>query len=88
MSGKTITRYRVTCDGGCGKTRGDEGQFANAMEARAALYAAGWRFPPKIIRTGRVSPHHYSDVCPDCLPTFQEQPCRPATPSSGSGLTG
>lgn len=39
MSGKTITRYVLTCDGGCGTKRGAQGEYETAMDARASAYA-------------------------------------------------
>lgn len=68
MSGRTITRYVLTCDG-CGTERGNEGGYENAMEARAAAYADGWRYPSKT-RKGGAPSTRTCDVCPKCLPTF------------------
>jgi hypothetical protein len=69
MSGKTITRYMLKCDGPCGQERGGGGEYENAMEARAAAYAEGWRFPSKVLMNGKTATSS-SDVCPDCLPSF------------------
>jgi hypothetical protein len=68
MAGKTITRYLLTCDG-CGLQRGTKGEYENAMEARAAAYSDGWRFPGKVRMNGETSARS-CDVCPACLPTF------------------
>lgn len=71
MSGYTITKYVLTCDG-CGAER-PEAQ--TATEARGAAYADGWRFPPQAKANGKPS-SNASDVCPDCLPTWAPQPSR------------
>jgi hypothetical protein len=75
MTGRNLYRYVITCDG-CGMTRGADGEFASSMEARAAVYSEGWRFPPKIRKDGNLAAVA-SDVCPTCLPTFTTQAARP-----------
>ena len=65
MSGETITRYVLRCDGGCGTERGSNGEYANAMEARAAAYGEGWRFPSKMRADGKPSART-RDLCPKC----------------------
>lgn len=74
MSGQVITRYVLKCDG-CGNTvpEGHNGEFANAIEARAAAYAANWRFPSRTRVNGQPG-RESSDVCPSCLPTWQGAP--------------
>lgn len=71
MSGYTITKYVLVCDG-CGTER-PEAQ--TATEARGAAYADGWRFPPQTKSDGRPS-SNASDVCPDCLAIWESQPSR------------
>jgi hypothetical protein len=66
----------LACDG-CSTELGTDGQFRTAMDARAAAYAAGWRFVAKLKKDGQpaggLSPTNTSDVCPKCLPTFRPQ---------------
>lgn len=74
MSGRTVTRYEMKCDG-CNVVFGENGEFRTAIEARAAAYAAGWRFPPKERIGGRgPSQKQISDVCPKCAPDWESQP--------------
>jgi hypothetical protein len=79
VSGKTITRYVLKCDGECGTERGANGEYENAMEARAAAYADGWRFPSKTTMNGKTSAQS-CDVCPECLPTFDPTSVPPVDP--------
>lgn len=66
----------LICDG-CQTEIGNGGEYRSAMDARAAAYAAGWRFPPKVKANGTASAVT-SDVCPDCEPGWQP-PTRPNT---------
>lgn len=71
MSGRTISKYVLACDG-CG-TEMPEAQ--TAVESRGAAYAAGWRFPPQTKANG--SPSSLAcDGCPKCLPGWKTQPSR------------
>jgi hypothetical protein len=72
MSGETVTRYVLKCDGGCGIELGRSGEYENAMEARADAYGKGWRFPGQVKKGGAPSTRT-SDVCPECLPGFKPQ---------------
>lgn len=73
MAGRTVTHYEITCDG-CGEVRGVEAEHRTAIEARAAVYAEGWRFPPKARMNGAgPSKGQVSDVCPKCLPDWTPQ---------------
>lgn len=85
MSGKTLSRHMVICDGGCGATVGENGQYATAKESRAAAAERGWKVLPKL-RTngkpaqamdddGRLLRGH--DVCPECLPEFKPDTIKP-----------
>lgn len=76
MSTKQRTYYTVTCDG----TRHEDQPltfadptYQSAIEARAAAYGAGWRFPAKILADGTQSPTQVSDVCPDCIDGFEPE---------------
>ncbi|MEU3162931.1 hypothetical protein [Streptosporangium sp. NPDC006930] len=74
MSGRTVTRYRLLCDGCEAIVPGSHnGEFESAIEARGAAYAAGWRFPPRLRVNGRAKVKEVSDVCPECLPTWEPQ---------------
>jgi hypothetical protein len=77
VSGRTITRYVLACDG-C-RTELPEAQ--TATEARGAAYAAGWRFPPQLKADGSPS-SNASDVCPKCLPDWEAQPSRRRGPGN------
>lgn len=72
MSGKAITRYLLTCDG-CSAQLGENGEYENALEARADAYGKGWRFPGRVKMSGETSAYT-SDVCPACLPTWTPEP--------------
>lgn len=77
MSGRTITKYVLGCDG-C-RTEMPEAQ--SATEARGAAYADGWRFPPQVKADGSTS-SNANDVCPACLPTWATQPSRRRGPGN------
>lgn len=67
-----ITLAMLECDG-CGTWFGEEKPFSNPMEARAAAYSAGWRFPHHVGTKGRMI-NSTSDVCPSCVPSWTPQP--------------
>jgi hypothetical protein len=71
VSGHVVSRYILGCDG-CGAERPEE---STSMEARAAAYADGWRFPSKVTAHGTQS-SNTSDVCPKCLPDWEPRPSR------------
>jgi hypothetical protein len=48
---------------------GDDGSFPTAMEARAAAYSKGWRFPQRIAESSKPNARTY-DICADCHPTW------------------
>jgi hypothetical protein len=74
MSTKARTFYTVTCDGNhATPVVFLDATFSSAIEARAAAYAEGWRFPPKLLGDDSPSPTQVSDVCPDCGPDFVAQ---------------
>ena len=73
MSGRVVSRFILAC-GGCGTERPET---LSSMDARAEAYTTGWRFPQKATSGGSPS-SRTSDVCPDCLPTWQ-----PATSRNG-----
>jgi hypothetical protein len=59
----------LICDE-CGSELGADGRFRSAMEARAAAYGAGWRFPPALSSSGSEGSRSH-DACPDCAPTWR-----------------
>lgn len=65
MTVSQVVRSILVCDG-CKATHGAPEGFNSAVEARAAAYAAGWRFPPRVRATGAVSAQT-NDVCPSCI---------------------
>lgn len=74
MSTQARTFYTVTCDGKhASPVRFLDPTFSSSIEARAAAYGTGWRFPPKLLGDGTQSPTQVSDVCPDCVGDFEPQ---------------
>lgn len=74
MSTKARTFYTVTCDGNHEKpVQFLDPTFASAIEARAAAYNEGWRFPAKLLGDDSPSPTQVSDACPDCAEDFAQQ---------------
>lgn len=66
-----VTRIVLECDGdGCGATFGGPVGMLNPMEARAAAWAAGWRFPNRLGRSGEPIAVT-SDACPVCAPDWK-----------------
>ncbi|WP_242890141.1 hypothetical protein [Actinomadura litoris] len=65
----TVTRIVLACDG-CGTTFGGPVGLLNPMEARAAAYAEGWRFPNRLGRHGELV-SATSDVCPGCIDDWE-----------------
>lgn len=59
----------LVCDG-CGVEVGSNGEFRNAMEARAHAYGLGWRFPSVVNKDGSFHASSANDVCPECLPNW------------------
>lgn len=72
MTGRTITRYVLECDG-CDATIGSDATFDNATEARCEAYAQGWRFPPALNPQGKTS-KRLSDACPKCINGWTAKP--------------
>jgi hypothetical protein len=79
VSGRTITRYVLACDG-CGA---ELPEAQSSVEARGAAYAAGWRFPAQTKADGSTS-SNANDVCPKCLPGWRAQPSRRRGPGQPS----
>lgn len=77
MSAEIMQAVVLCCDG-CERSLGDDGRFRTSMEARAAAFSEGWRFPPKMKKNGQLSSgtgsRNTSDVCPDCLPSWEHKP--------------
>lgn len=79
MSGKIVTRYVMTCDGGCGATFGANCEYPTAAESRNAAAEQGWAVVPKLKSNGKPvrlpatlrGSQYFDDVCPGCLPAFQ-----------------
>lgn len=59
-----LSIHTLVCDG-CGQQFGMDVCYGSAIEARAAAYGDGWRFPEKIRKT-RGESKSVSDVCPKC----------------------
>ncbi|MEU9558008.1 hypothetical protein [Streptomyces fumanus] len=72
MATLSISSVILHCDG-CNKPLNDGETFRSSTEARAAAYAAGWRFPPMATKTGKLSAQG-SDACPECLPNWKTLP--------------
>lgn len=72
MSTRAISYHTLVCDG-CQTTFGNDVYYASVIEARAAAYAAGWRFPERIRASGGES-KTVNDVCPKCEPGWERQP--------------
>lgn len=74
MTTRARSFYTVTCDGSHEEpVQFLDPTFSSAIEARAAAYAVGWRFPPKRLGDHSDSPTQVSDVCPDCTGDFDPQ---------------
>jgi hypothetical protein len=73
VSGRVLTRFELTCDG-CQTALGSDGEFDNAIEARALAYTKGWRFPGRLKQDGQPTRNLVSDVCPDCIGGWKAQP--------------
>jgi hypothetical protein len=72
MASVTFTRHAITCDG-CGAVFPADLDAAGLAEIRAAAYAAGWRFPPRVnAKSGRAAVRA-SDACPACIGTWKPQ---------------
>jgi len=68
MAGLALQVYVISCDG-CETIFGAPNGFVSSMDARAAAYGEGWRFPNQITKTGAPG-RTTSDVCPECMPTW------------------
>lgn len=78
MSVLAVTRSVLACDG-CKQFFNEGEQFVSPVEARGAAYAAGWKFPPRLTKSGGAA-STCSDVCPECAPGWEPQPIQ-ARPS-------
>lgn len=69
MGGRVETRFILVCDV-CGIELGTEGEYSTAVEARAAAFGLGWKFPAKKRRNGTPmtgnTPSTSMDVCGGC----------------------
>lgn len=66
MAALHINSVVLQCDG-CATKLNDGEVFRSPLEARAAAYAAGWRYPAMLSKTGKPL-QRASDACPTCLP--------------------
>lgn len=66
----TLTRYTIKCDG-CGAHHSET--HDSILEARAAAYAAGWRYPARYKASGSNS-RETDDVCPACVAEWKPRP--------------
>jgi hypothetical protein len=73
VTGLTFTRHLIECDG-CGVIFGSREGFESQTEARAAAYAAGWRFPHVLTAKGKGS-NQTSDACGECAPGWKPRQC-------------
>jgi hypothetical protein len=71
MSALGFNRYLLQCDG-CKARHGEPNGHNSAHEARIAAYVDGWRYPAMIKSDGSIGTKT-SDVCPDCMPTWEPQ---------------
>lgn len=63
---RPVVRQHLECDR-CGALLGNEGVgYESPMDARAAAYAAGWRFPNRVGKSGNKL-KITSDLCPACV---------------------
>lgn len=69
VGSRTITSVILICDG-CRVEL--PGEHRTGIEARAAAYSEGWRFPARLRAKG-ADGTRASDVCPTCLPSWQPQ---------------
>lgn len=74
MSTKARTFYTVTCDGNHeNPVQFLDPTFSSPIEARAAAYSEGWRFPAKLLGDHGPSPTQVNDVCPVCVAGFEPE---------------
>lgn len=64
MATRTVSFHTLICDG-CTAQFGLHNPFASLIEARAAAYHDGWRFPERT-RASRGESKTVDDVCPAC----------------------
>jgi hypothetical protein len=69
MAALQVNSIILRCDG-CDTALDDGAIFQTAVEARASAYAAGWRFPHRLGKTGNPIARA-SDVCPACVPGWK-----------------
>lgn len=65
MSALQVSTVVIECDG-CGLRYGIGDALRSAMEARAAAYGNGWRYPPMVDFKGNPGAMT-NDVCPTCI---------------------
>lgn len=74
MATRTISYHTLVCDG-CDVPFGRDVHYASVIEARAAAYGEGWRFPQRRRANGAESTT-VNDVCPTCVPGWRERPAQ------------
>lgn len=67
----TLLKYFISCHG-CG-TRAEGEGHDTPFEARAAAYAAGWRYPARTRTNGSLA-KETDDVCPKCIGDWTARP--------------
>ncbi len=73
MATLKVVANLLECDG-CKAVTGLPHGYDSPTEARAAAYAAGWRFPSHTTKSGTRPASTTSDVCPACAPGWTPQP--------------
>lgn len=71
MATRTISYHTLVCDG-CQVVFGMGMHYASQIEARAAAYSLGWRFPERYRASGGES-KTVNDVCPKCIDGWEPQ---------------
>jgi hypothetical protein len=74
MSVVTYAKCTIRCDG-CGAKL--SGEHRNGLEARAAGWQLGWRFPNRVRVSGEPATLT-NDVCPDCIDDWKPRPAPPS----------
>lgn len=52
----------LTCD----ECEAEGPEARTGLEVRALAYLLGWRFPPRILKSGVKSTNRSRDICPEC----------------------
>lgn len=71
MAGLKLVVNLLECDG-CAALFGAPNGYGSPMDARAAAYQKGWRFPNQVTSKGNAA-NTTSDVCPSCVAGWKPQ---------------